>query len=361
MELEEISVQSTGAAGVVPAPGRVATGLPQPYDVVVLGEVLVEVATDAPFGHGVPARLGVSGDALNVAASAAAAGARVGLLSVLTDDELGHAVAARVAELGVGTGLLRFRPGQQGVYLVHSDPAGEREFSYARAGSVGSSLGPDDVDPALVAAAGAVVASGITCAVSASAHEAVRLAAASASRFVFDPNFRPRLTTVADARATLAELSTSAFLVTPSSPGETRALLDVDDPLAAGAALRARGTAQVAVTCGAAGVQLCTAGGQTWVPAVPAPRVVDQTGAGDAFVGTLTARLVLGDDLLTGTRLAVAAASLVVGGRGGTGLVPTLEQTRAHAATAEQAVRRAADPLVRRPGPGPDALRTEVR
>jgi len=136
------------------------SGSSQPFDVVVLGEVLVEVATDRPFGHGVPARLGVSGDALNVAAGAAAAGARVGLVSVLTDDELGRAVAQRVAELGVSTELLRFRRGQQGVYLVHSDPSGEREFSYARQGSVGSTLSPDDLDLGVLVAAGASASGG---------------------------------------------------------------------------------------------------------------------------------------------------------------------------------------------------------
>ena len=113
------------------------------YDVVCLGEVLVEVATTAPFGHDVPAVLGISGDTLNVAAAAAAAGARVGLAAVLTDDDLGRAIAARVEVLGIGTGLLHFAAGQQGVYLVHSDPAGEREFSYARSGSVGSTLSPE--------------------------------------------------------------------------------------------------------------------------------------------------------------------------------------------------------------------------
>jgi 2-dehydro-3-deoxygluconokinase len=64
---------------------------------------------------------------------------------------------------------------------------------------------------------------------------------------------------------------------------------------------------------------------------------VDQTGAGDAYVGTLTARLVLGDDLLSAARLAGAAASLVVGGRGGTGVVPTLDETRAHLGSVQQA------------------------
>ncbi|GAA3702373.1 PfkB family carbohydrate kinase [Microlunatus aurantiacus] len=300
------------------------------YDVICLGEVLVEVATTAPFGHDVPAVLGISGDTLNVAAAAAAAGARVGLVAVLTDDDLGRAIAARVAELGIGTDLLRFAAGQQGVYLVHSDPAGEREFSYARSGSVGSSLSPEHLPAEALARAGAVVASGIAGAISVSARAAVRHAADGAQRFVYDPNHRPRLSDADAAADLLRELAPQSWLITPSHPGETAALLGATSPDDAAQQLRARGTVMVAVTCGASGVQVVDADRSTWIPAVPAPAVVDQTGAGDAYVGTLTARLVLGDDLVGAARLAAAASSLVVGGRGGTGLVPTLDRTRAH-------------------------------
>ena len=312
--------------------------LPQPFDVVVMGEILLEVATDVPFGHGVPAQLGISGDALNVAAAAAAAGARVGLLSVLTDDDLGQAITARIRELGVSTELLKYRSGQQGVYLVHCDPDGQREFSYARSGSVGSSLGPDDVDPGVFSVAGAVIAGGIACAVSATSRAAVVKAADVSSRFVFDPNYRPRLTTVEEAAAVLAELAPKAFLVTPSFPGETSALLATSSPQEAAAKLRSLGTANVAVTCGAEGVQLQSETEAAWIDSIPAPAVVDQTGAGDAFVGTLTARLVLGDALSDAARHGAAAASLVVGGKGGTGFIPTLAQTRAHAAAPASAL-----------------------
>lgn len=309
----------------------------QQFDVLVMGEILVEVATDQAFGHGVPAQLGISGDALNVAASAAAAGARVGLLAVLTDDDLGRAIAARIVELGVSPELLRFRPGQQGVYLVHCDPDGQREFSYARSGSVGSTLGPDDVDPAVFSAAGAVVAGGIACAISTTARAAVVKAASVAQRFVFDPNFRPRLTSVEDATAALLQLAPRAFLVTPSFPGETGALLGTSTPAEAAARLRGLGARNVAVTCGADGIQLDGEGRDgaaetAWIDSIPAPAVVDQTGAGDAFVGTLTARMILGDGFAEAARCGAAAASLVVGGKGGTGFIPTLEQTRAHAA-----------------------------
>ncbi|WP_115788295.1 PfkB family carbohydrate kinase [Arthrobacter silvisoli] len=299
-----------------------------------MGEILVEVATDVAFGHGVPAQLGISGDALNVAAAAAAAGARVGLLSVLTDDDLGRAIAARIAELNISPELLTFRRGQQGVYLVHCDPDGQREFSYARSGSVGSTLGPDDVDPAVLAAAGAVIAGGIACAISESSRAAVFKAAAVAKRFVFDPNFRPRLTSIEEATAALQQLAPRAFLVTPSFPGETSALLGCPTPVEAAAKLRTLGARNVAVTCGAEGIQLDGEGrNKTWIDAIPAPAVVDQTGAGDAFVGTLTARLVLGDSLSAAARYGAAAASLVVGGKGGTGFIPTLEQIRMHASS----------------------------
>ena len=308
----------------------------RPFDVLVMGEILVEVATDVAFGHGVPAQLGISGDALNVAAAAAAAGARTGLLAVLTDDDLGRAIAARIRELGISDELLKFRTGQQGVYLVHSDPEGQREFSYARSGSVGSTLSPDDVDLDVFSTAGAVMASGIACAISASARAAVLKAAALSRRFVYDPNFRPRLTSVEEATAVLTELAPRTFLVTPSFPGETSALLDCTTPKEAAGKLRGLGAANVAVTCGAEGIQLdgeLLGGdhGSSWVEAVPAPSVVDQTGAGDAFVGTLTARMVLGDSLVAAARFGAAAASLVVGGKGGTGFIPTFEQTSAHA------------------------------
>jgi 2-dehydro-3-deoxygluconokinase len=304
------------------------------FDVVCLGEVLLEVATQAPFGHDVPAVLGISGDTLNVAAAAAAAGARVGLIAVLTDDELGRAITARVAQLGISTELLQYAPGQQGMYLVHSDPAGEREFSYARSGSVGSSLRGDHLLLDVIEQAGAVVASGIACAISEGARAAVLRAARAARRFVYDPNFRPRLTAATTAAETLSELAPHAWLVTPSFPGETTALLDVDTAVEAGRRLRHLGAQNVAVTCGAKGAQLVAEDLEAWITAIPASTVLDQTGAGDAYVGTLSARLVLGDDLVFAARQAAAASSLVVGSRGGTGYVPTLDQIRQHLAVA---------------------------
>jgi 2-dehydro-3-deoxygluconokinase len=302
--------------------------------VVVLGEVLVELSSATPFAAGASVRLGFSGDALNAAAAAAAAGAHTRLVARVPDDELGDALVAHVVGLGIDASGLRRVPGQHGVYLTHADPTGARQFVYARRGSAGSELGPEDLDPALLRSS-VVVAGGIASAISASGAAAVRRAAELAAVFVYDPNLRPRLTSSAEAAAALRAVAHRAALITPSWPDEAVALLDLPAgarPADAVRALRELGAGDVALTCGADGVLLARGATLVEVPAPPAPVVVDQTGAGDSFVGTVAGRLACGDDLPDAVVLGVAAAALSVGGRGGTGLVPDLADTRRFAA-----------------------------
>jgi 2-dehydro-3-deoxygluconokinase len=171
----------------------------------------------------------------------------------------------------------------------------------------------------------------VACAVSDTLAAAVVHAAETAARFVYDPNFRPRLTSTAQAAAVLRRLAPLADVITPSWPGETRQLLGLGsetparDALAALAALGAR---RVALTLGPQGVLVAADGEVHEVPGVPAPVVVDQTGAGDCLTGALAARLALGDSLIDAVRLAASAAALSVQGQGGTGYVPTLGESR---------------------------------
>jgi 2-dehydro-3-deoxygluconokinase len=305
--------------------------------VVVLGEILVELSSTRPLGDGAELRLGFSGDALNTAAASAAAGARTALVARVPDDELGDQLLARVAALGIDTSRVVRAPGQHGMYLTHADPDGERQFVYVRRGSVGSTLAPEDLDDELLGGAQVVVASGVACAVSDSAAAAVLHAATRARRFVYDPNFRPRLTGADRAGEVLRRLAPLCEVVTPSWPGEVEQLLQLapgTPPEVALAAVCELGSVGVVLTRGPRGALVAAAGRVTAVPGVPASEVVDQTGAGDCLTGTLAARLALGDGLVEAVRLGTAAASLSVRGRGGTGHVPTLEETRAALAAA---------------------------
>lgn len=306
--------------------------------VVALGEVLVELRTTQPLRTADAFQLSYSGDVLNAAAAAAAAGARATLFSVVGADELGDAILDRAGELGVDVDHVLRAPQSNGLYMFSADVVGDREFVYWRAGSAGSTLAPAHVDAAadLFASAAGLVVSGITMAISASARDAalaaMRLVAGAGGLVTYDPNVRPKLTCPADARAVFAEAAPLATVVTPSCPADARLLFDTDDPKLVVERALELGASAVAVTCGARDVLVSDGSVTRVVPVPPNPDPVDATGAGDVFAGTLTARLAAGDELTDAVRLAAAAASLSVSGLGGTGHIPTLAETRRHAA-----------------------------
>jgi ribokinase len=90
------------------------------------------------------------------------------------------------------------------------------------------------------------------------------------------------------------------------------------------ARLAAAGFASVVLTLGPDGA-LVASGGE--ISAFPAPKVsaVDTTGAGDAFVGALAARLAAGDSLSTGVEFAVRVGAYAVQSVGAQPSYPALD------------------------------------
>lgn len=310
------------------------------WDVLVLGEILLELGSRVPLRQAHSLQLSFSGDALNAAAAAAAGGARTAVLSRISDDEVGDALSERVAELGVDTSLLLRTDRPPGTYIVVADTTGRRDFVYLRRGSAGSTLAPEDLPP--FDGIGAVLMSGVTWMLSDSCAETMRHAATAAVdsgvAVVYDPNFRPRLGTAAWARRGLESIAPLAALLTPSCPGDSMPLLGTDDPVEVARACQALGAGAVAVTCGADGVLLAEGDRRTELSACPAPSLVDATGAGDVFAGTVGARLALGDPLPEAVRLGQAAAALSLAGLGGTDRIAGLEEVRALAARCADAL-----------------------
>lgn len=88
-------------------------------------------------------------------------------------------------------------------------------------------------------------------------------------------------------------------------------------------ALRARARS-VVVTVGAEGACWADAAGSGHEPAPAGATVVDTTGAGDAFVGALAARLAAGEDLEEAVRTGVRAGTFAVQSPGAQSSYPTL-------------------------------------
>lgn len=291
-------------------------------DVVVVGEPLVEFSADRALTEAETFRLSFSGDALNVAVAAASAGARTALVTRLGEDEFGRRLIRFAARHGVDTRWMTSGPGSTGAYAVGADPTGERAFAYLRYGSAASRLSPADVAASPAGAAGVLVLSGITAALSDSCDRVVREAArAAAGLVVYDVNYRARLTGPEAAAATLRAVAPHTAVVKISAPGDSRALFGTGDPAETLRRVRRLGAPAVAVTLGAGGVLLDTGTAVHEVPAVPAPVIVDQTGAGDNFTGALAAWLARGAPLVEAVRAGAAAASISLAGQGGTGRV----------------------------------------
>jgi len=97
-----------------------------------------------------------------------------------------------------------------------------------------------------------------------------------------------------------------------SSAAEIQAATGLSDIPSAVKAVHDYGAEIVIVTLGMKGALLSVDGANYEVPAFPSEKLVDPTGAGDAFIGGLLAEYVKGEDLLWCACAGSAAASLVV-------------------------------------------------
>ena len=276
------------------------------FDLVGLGECMVEFNATEALSQAVRFSKAYGGDVLNALVAAARQGARTAFVSRVGDDPFGPGLRAAWQEEGIDTSHAPLVPGENGVYFISLDERGERSFTYRRAGSAASRLGPGDIDPAFIASARCILLSGITQAISPGARAATlaaaRIARAHGVLVAYDPNYRPRLWSGEDeARAACAELLPFVDILLPSLPADAAILPGAPQSLAAHAVVKH----------GEAGCEVWLRGERTAVPAVAAT-VVDTTGAGDAWNGAYLAAVLRGVPPAEAAAIAnrVAAAKL---------------------------------------------------
>jgi ribokinase len=280
--------------------------------VVVVGSVNVDLTLPvarlpepgATVLAGDPLRAG-GGKGANVAVAAARAGALVTLVAAVGEDRDGASGLRELAAEGVGTDAVAVLPGRPtGMALICVDDAGENHIVVAPGANM--ALAPEHVEARL-----GDLGQGDVCALSfeiprAAVAAAGRAAAGRGARLVVNPS-------------PVGELPGEVLAAAPTvvaNAGEVRALSGEEGVRAGARALRAAGAADVVVTLGADGADVLTAGGEhVAVPAVPA-EVVDTTGAGDSFTGTLAAALAAGADLVPAVRRAAEAAARTTERRG---------------------------------------------
>ncbi|PZS05681.1 MAG: sugar kinase [Pseudonocardiales bacterium] len=265
-------------------------------DVVAFGEAMVLLLADPgrSLRTAETFRRSVAGAEVNVAVGMARLGHAVGWVGVLGEDAFGDVVLRSLRAEGIDLSRVRRDPAPTGVLIRDSHPERPTEVLYYRRHSAGSRLAAADVDAEYIGAARILHVSGVTSAISATAHQAVlrvvQVARDAGVTVCFDPNVRRRLWSVQQAAQTLTEVAGMADIVLAGAD-EAMLLSGSDDTGTAASWFLECGAHTVVVKDGVAG-SWGTDGSATWhQPAMPTT-TVDAVGAGDAYAaGFLSARL----------------------------------------------------------------------
>ncbi len=290
-------------------------------EIICIGEPMVEFnQTDASghylFGHG--------GDTSNCAIAAARAGARVGYLTALGQDEFGDSLMRLWSENGVDASrVLRDPEAHTGVYFVTHGQDGH-VFSYLRKGSAASRMTPSDVARDYIAGAKILHASGISIAISDTAcdtvFEAIHAARGAGVSVSFDTNLRLRLWPLERARA-LTDAATRLCEIALPGLDDALQLTGLSEPDAIADHYLGLGPRVVALTLGKEGCLVATPDERRRVPGIRVD-AVDATGAGDTFDGNFLAEYLRTGDPFAAALFANAAAALSTRGFGAVAPMP---------------------------------------
>jgi 2-dehydro-3-deoxygluconokinase len=272
------------------------------HTVYAIGECMIELQKHGEQGT-LDYRFG--GDTLNTAVYMARlldpAVADIAYVTGLGVDGMSAEMLAAWEREGIATAsVLRLPDRLPGIYMIETDPDGERRFHYWRRDSAArhwmAAPGAERV-LAQLAEARMVYLSGISVAILSPA-DRDRLVAtlarcrAAGGKVVFDNNYRPRLWDSADtARDVYGRVLAHADIALLTLDDEV-ALYGPGDAIDAIERTRALGVGEVVVKCGAAPAFVWHDGWTFEVTPDPVQDVIDTTAAGDSFgAGYMAARL----------------------------------------------------------------------
>jgi ribokinase len=281
--------------------------------VVVVGsineDVVMELGRPVRPGETVRAeriRRFAGGKGANQAVAAASAGAAVAMVGAVGDDDAGARMLADLRDSGVRTDSVRVAAGTAtGTAYITVTPDGENSIILDRGANW-------LVDRDALQAASPVLTS---AKVLVSLLEIPVDTVIAAVQLALGAGVRP-VVTLAPAQPVPPELlrGLDPVLVNQHEAAVVLGVPDIDgDAQTAARQILTLGPSSVVVTLGASGAVVADGDGVRFAPAAAAERVVDTTGAGDAFAGALAAALAGGAGLDAAVAAGQRAGAAAVG------------------------------------------------
>jgi len=287
----------------------------RPAAVVVVGSInadqVVTVARHPLPGEtliGTSIAILPGGKGANQAVAAAQLGASVAMVGAIGRDAHARAATTILRSSGVDLASVRELHGPTGLAVITVDDDGENTIVVIPGANA-------RVDAGFVAGSAAVIAAAAVLVLQGEIPAAGITAAAGLATGRVVLNLAPVITleraTIARADPLIVNEHEAALLLAQLSPDAPAPASDAD----AVARLRAWGISSVVLTRGALGAIVSDALGTDSVSS-PVVDAVDSSGAGDAFVGALSARLAAGDTLRDAAGFAVRVGAYAVQSKG---------------------------------------------
>lgn len=302
-----------------------------------IGEILIDF-TPLRREEGLFFKQNAGGAPCNMLTMAQILGTPAAFIGKAGEDQFGHFLKKTLEDHNVDTrGFILTREVPTTLAFVHLEESGERDFSFYRKGCADVMLTSEEVDYDLIDEARALHFGSLSFTQEPAREavlKAVEFAKAKGHLISYDPNYRPPLWPSEKAAIEGMRLGLKYADVLKVSDEEAVLLTGERSIEKAAELLRQEGITLVCVTLGHEGVFYSHPSGSGRVPGFKA-EVVDTTGAGDAFFGSLMHQILLSrkpvgelrtDEIKGFLRFSNAVASLCIEGLGGIPSLPTPER-----------------------------------
>ena len=305
------------------------------YDVVALGELLIDFATVSTDGDGYPTMAANPGGAPgNFLAALNAYGKKTAFLGKVGNDTFGHLLLKTLNGAGIETkGIVVDDSVFTTLAFVTFDDSGDRSFSFARKPGADTQLSWEEIDKTLIDEAKVFHFGTLSLTdepVRTATQKAVAYAKQQGKLITCDPNLRmPLWRDLEEAKVQMLWSLQQADVV-KISDNEVEFLWNCTPEEGADKLLNEFGVSLATVTLGPDGCLLKTKNA-AFRAACPKVQPVDTTGAGDIFGGSAVARLLeleksmedlTEEDLAYIGKFAATAASLSTEAVGGIPSIP---------------------------------------
>ena len=317
------------------------------YDVVALGELLIDFAPVSRSETGYPVLAAQPGGAPgNFLAALNKFGLRTAMIGKVGDDMFGRLLLGTLQAAGIDTsGVLADPSVFTTMAFVSLDESGNRDFSFARKPGADTCLRPEEVNETLLRSTKVFHFGTLSLTdepAAAATRKAIETAKAAGALISLDPNLRKPLWKSEEDAKSAIEWSLRQADIVKISDEEIDFLWGLSPEEGAQKLIREYGVSLVYATLGPKGCHAVTASQAVTVSSPSGIHVVDTTGAGDIFGGSAMSQFLrtgkspkdlTEEELRRIVCFACTAASLSTQKHGGIASVP--EETDVQAKMAE--------------------------